>query len=320
MSEALSNIIWVEKYRPNNLSDVIGQDAIISRLKSYVQTRNLPHLLFSGSPGVGKTAAAIALVKELFGDGWKENFLELNASDERGIDVVRVKIKEFARVSPINSDFKVIFLDEADALTNDAQSALRRTMEKYSASTRFILSCNYSSKIIEPIQSRCAIYRFKPVESAALQERIKYIAGIEGLSLDQGALDAIFYVSNGDMRRAISALQSASFNENKVITSETIFQVSSNASPSEINQMIKTALLGDFDGARNILDDLLFTQGLAGSDVIFQVYKAVIDLKVSSQQRASLVEFVGETDYRMTVGSNERIQIETLLAHFAKGS
>ena len=156
--------IWIEKYRPEKLDDIVGQDEIIRRLKSYVKTRNLPHLLFSGPPGVGKTAASISIVKEIFGDTWRNNFIELNASDERGIDIIRHKVKDFARMAPLGeADFKVIFLDEADALTNDAQSALRRTMERYSATTRFILSCNYSSKIIEPIQSRCAVYRFKPL-------------------------------------------------------------------------------------------------------------------------------------------------------------
>ena len=169
--------IWIEKYRPERLDDIVGQDEIIRRLKSYVKTRNLPHLLFSGPPGVGKTAASISIVKEIFGDSWRNNFIELNASDERGIDIIRHKVKDFARMAPLGeADFKVIFLDEADALTNDAQSALRRTMERYSATTRFILSCNYSSKIIEPIQSRCAVYRFKPLSAQAVTKRIKFIA------------------------------------------------------------------------------------------------------------------------------------------------
>ena len=168
-----NNTIWIEKYRPLRLADIVGQDEIIERLESYVRSGNLPHLLFTGSAGVGKTTAAVSLAREFFGESWHMNFRELNASDERGIDVVRNQIKQFARTSPLGgATFKILFLDEADALTTDAQAALRRTMESYAQTCRFILSCNYSSKIIDPIQSRCAIYRFKPLGRAAISEEI----------------------------------------------------------------------------------------------------------------------------------------------------
>ncbi len=242
--------IWIEKYRPERLDDIVGQDEIIRRLKSYVKTRNLPHLLFSGPPGVGKTAASISIVKEIFGEGWRNNFIELNASDERGIDIIRHKVKDFARMAPLGkADFKVIFLDEADALTNDAQSALRRTMERYSATTRFILSCNYSSKIIEPIQSRCAVYRFKPLSADAVRKRIGFIASEEKLKVSEGGLSAIEYVAGGDMRRAINALQAAALLGDEV-DEETIYQITSTARPEEIRSFIKTAISGDFVGAR----------------------------------------------------------------------
>ncbi len=164
--------IWIEKYRPQKLDDIVGQDEIVERLSSYVKSGNLPHLLFTGSAGVGKTTAAVTLAREFFKDSWQMNFRELNASDERGIDVVRNQIKQFARTTPLgDATFKILFLDEADALTTDAQAALRRTMESYAQTCRFILSCNYSSKIIDPIQSRCAIYRFKPLGEACGKRR-----------------------------------------------------------------------------------------------------------------------------------------------------
>jgi len=153
--------MWTEKFRPDNFSDIKGQKDIVKRIKAFVEQKNMPHLLFAGPAGVGKTTLSLVVVKQLYKDMWRENFLELNASDERGIDVVRVKVKEFARTKSIgNVPFKIIYLDECDALTKEAQQALRRTMENYTQTCRFILSCNYSSKIIEPIQSRCAVFRF----------------------------------------------------------------------------------------------------------------------------------------------------------------
>ncbi|PKG33615.1 replication factor C small subunit, partial [Methanoregula sp.] len=205
-----SHTIWIEKYRPQKLADIVGQDEIVERLSSYVRSGNLPHLLFTGSAGVGKTTAAVTLAREFFRDSWQMNFRELNASDERGIDVVRNQIKQFARTTPLgDATFKILFLDEADALTTDAQAALRRTMESYAQTCRFILSCNYSSKIIDPIQSRCAIYRFKPLSPAAIREEIRRIAHRESLNIRPDAMEAIVYIAQGDMRKAINALQGA---------------------------------------------------------------------------------------------------------------
>jgi replication factor C small subunit len=295
----------------------VGQDEIVKRLKSYVKTKNLPHLLFSGPPGVGKTAAAISIVREIFGETWRNNFIELNASDERGIDIIRHKVKDFARMAPLGeADFKVIFLDEADALTSDAQSALRRTMERYSATTRFILSCNYSSKIIEPIQSRCAVYRFKPLSAEAIANRISYIAEQEGLEIANGGRKAIEYVAGGDMRRAINALQAAALLGEKV-DEDTIYRITSTARPEEIREFITTALKGEFVAARGMLDDLLLSKGLSGEDVVVQIHRAMLDLELPDRDKVRLIDRIGEIDFRMTEGANERIQLEALLAYFA---
>jgi replication factor C small subunit len=265
---------------------------------------------------VGKTACAICVARELFGEDWMNNFTELNASDERGIDVVRTKIKNFARTSPLGeAEFKIIFLDEADALTSDAQSALRRTMEKYTSSCRFIMSCNYSSKIIEPIQSRCAVYRFKPISSAAVDERIKHIAKIEGITLTDDGLEAIRYVAAGDMRRAINALQAAAMLD-KTVNMDAIYKTTATAKPEEIIDLIKLALDGNFMKARAQLDYLLIEQGLSGEDIIGQIYRAMFDMTIPDKLKVDLIDRIGEIDFRIAEGANERIQLEALIAHF----
>lgn len=308
---------WTEKYRPKNLGEVSGQHDTISSLNAFVKERNMPNLLFSGPPGVGKTTCALALAHEFFGENLSGNFLELNASDERGIDVVRGRIKDFARtVSLGDASFKLIFLDESDALTADAQQALRRTMETYSRATRFILSCNYSSKIIEPIQSRCAIYRFLQLQESDVKKMLEYIAKEEGLKVDEDAYNAVFYVSEGDLRKSINILQGCAIHGSH-ITSEGVHKISSKARPKEIQEMVKLALSEDFMGARKNLDALMINYGLSGEDVVFQIYREIPNLDVPEKKKVILMDKLGEYNFRLVEGANERIQIEALLAQFA---
>jgi replication factor C subunit 2/4 len=207
---------WVEKYRPKTVEDVCHQEEAIATLKNALETGNLPHLLFYGPPGTGKTSAVSAMVRQMFGPVVKDRVLELNASDERGIDVVREKIKVFAKlaVGGLPPGFtcpplKIIVLDEADCMTSDAQSALRRTMEQHSRVTRFCIMCNYVSRIIDPITSRCAKFRFSPLPATAMTSRLQHIAEQESVTFSDGALDALMLASAGDMRRAVSLMQNA---------------------------------------------------------------------------------------------------------------
>ncbi|MCW7078893.1 MAG: replication factor C small subunit [Canidatus Methanoxibalbensis ujae] len=536
--------VWIEKYRPSRLSEIIGQDAIVRNLQSYVKSGNMPHLIFAGPAGVGKTAAAVALAKEFFGDRWRDNFIELNASvapetpllvreggkikrtnfaelasrygsgkyarvhfdvlsidrnyeikflqashifrhkvskiaeiryeggrlraslshsvivldeygnlipkkvselsagdllisfqsynfssqsqssrgflpvktvvhlleciigrrsvlhhfgdvgvirtkkeavmrilsdigdisvssgiqhekfvklvrllrsmlsvvfieridvrdyddfvydisvpgsemfwgggdipvllhnsDERGIDTVRTSIKNFARSVPLNAPFKIIFLDEADALTHDAQSALRRTMEQYSEICRFIFSVNLSAKLIEPIQSRCAIFRFRPLSDDAIARRIRYIAEQEGLELTDEALNAIVFVANGDMRRAINTLQSAAALGMR-ITAEMIYEITATARPEQIEFLLRKALSGDFTTALRKLDELR-DEGIFADEILAQMHRSIMRMKIPAEKKVEILNRIGETDFRIAEGANENIQLDALIA------
>ncbi|MDO5861278.1 MAG: replication factor C small subunit [Thermoplasmata archaeon] len=311
------NEIWTEKYRPRTLDDVAGQKHVTDRLKAYVKSGSMPHLLFTGPAGTGKTTCALALTREMFGDNWQGNYIELNASDERGIDVVRGKIKEFARTSPIGgAQFKIIFMDEADALTSDAQAALRRTMEKYSGICRFILSCNFSSKIIDPIQSRCAVFKFKPLSDQEITEFLSRIVSTESVDIDAEALDGLVKIARGDMRRAVNSLQVAA-SLGKRIDLELIYQTAGLANPEVIGRIITTALDGNYIGARDLLEGTMVEYGLSGQDIIKQIHSGIFGLDISDYEKVRLMEKTGECEFRIVEGSNERIQLECLLASMA---
>lgn len=311
------NEIWIEKYRPKILKEVAGQRHIIERLNAYVKTKNVPHLIFAGPAGTGKTTSALALSKELFGETWRQNFHELNASDERGIGIIRGKIKNFARTAPIGDNpFKIIFLDEADSLTSDAQAALRRTIERYTHICRFILSVNYSSKIIEPIQSRCTVFRFRPLQPEDIKNYMRKIAQKEKLEITADGLETLIYVSRGDLRKAINVLQVGA-SISKKITADLLYETSATAKPEDIKRLIDTALKGDFTKSRNLLYELLITYGLSGEDIIKQIHRAIFDIAIPDESKIRLIDKTGEIEFRLTEGSNEHIQLETLLAQFA---
>jgi len=308
--------IWTEKYRPKNFSEIVSQEEIVKRVENLVSSLNIPHLLFAGPAGTGKSSLALVIVRELFGEKWRENYLELNASDERGIDVIRQKVKDFARTKALSQkSFKIIFLDEADALTREAQQALRRTMENFANTCRFILSCNYSSKIIDPIQSRCAIFRFKLLEKKDIEKVIRKIVEKENLEIEERAIDVLYEASEGDCRRAINLLQSIASISVK-ITPELIETVVAEAKPKDIRVVLDYALSGDFKNARDKLLEIMLKESISGQDVIKAIQKEIWNLQIEPEIKVKLIEKTGETEFRLVEGSDEFIQLESLLASF----
>lgn len=308
--------IWTEKYRPRSFSEVKGQEDVVKRVGAFVKRKNMPHLMFAGPAGIGKTTLSLVIARELFGEDWRQNFLELNASDERGIEIIRHKVKDFARTKAIGDvPFKIIYLDECDALTKEAQQALRRTMENYTQTTRFILSCNYSSKIIDPIQSRCAVFRFKLLEKSQVISIIDRISEQEGLEIEENARDALYEVSNGDCRRLENVLQSCyAIADDKKISAELVYSMASVARPKEIKEVLELALENKFIDSRNKLLDVMLQYGLSGTDVIKQIQKETWNLDIGGRSKVNLVDACGEAEFRLVEGSDEFIQLEALLA------
>lgn len=316
--------MWVEKYRPRNLDEIVGLTDIKESLKAFMKNpKTMPHLMLAGIPGTGKTTIALAIAHTLYGDSWRNFTLELNASDERGIDTVRDRIKDFSRYSRTgfggNIPFALIILDECDQMTGPAQTALRRIMEIGSRTSRFILICNQSSKIIEPIQSRCAIFRFSRLDRQAMKEHLMCIAQKEHLTLLPEAAERIVDYSEGDLRHAINALQTASAYKEGEVDEKTVSLVIGEASPMLVQKMIRKALYGDFLEARKTMYDIMGNFGFSGSEIIRQVQREIFKMSdLTAEQKADISQVIGEYDYRLTQGANSDIQLSALLAQFAK--
>lgn len=307
---------WVEKYRPTQLKDVVGNEAIISRLRVVAESGNMPHLLLAGAPGTGKTTTVLALARATLGTRFRDGVLELNASDDRGIDTVRTKIKAFAqqKVTLPPGVHKIVLLDEADSMTGGAQQALRRTMELYANTTRFALACNLSSKIIEPIQSRCAVVRFARLADGDIAKRLRYVLGEEGVTYDQAGIEAAVFMAEGDMRNALNNCQSA-YHGFGSVTAENLYKVADTPRPRVAKEFIHCCLAGDIEKAIATVDGLS-GMGYPPIDIIqtlFRVAKSDSDIK-SEAVKLQLLRHIGHTHMRIAEGTASTIQLAGLAA------
>ncbi|KAK7118982.1 hypothetical protein R3I94_020985 [Phoxinus phoxinus] len=312
---------WVEKYRPKCVDEVAFQEEVVAVLKKSLEGADLPNLLFYGPPGTGKTSTILAAARELYGpELYRQRVLELNASDERGIQVVREKVKNFAQLAVAGSrtdgkpcpPFKIIILDEADSMTNAAQAALRRTMEKESRTTRFCLICNYVSRIIEPLTSRCSKFRFKPLANDIQQSRLLEICGKENLKYSKEGIEALVKVSDGDLRKAITYLQSAArLNAEREITEQIIIEIAGVVPPKVIESLLQICYRGAFEKLELAVKDLI-DQGFAATNVLNQLHDVIIEEKLSDKQKSVIAEKMAEVDKCLADGADEYLQLLSL--------
>lgn len=320
-NNVLSNLMWVEKYRPVKLEQVINQKQIINGLSNLIRNPyEIPHLLFAGPAGVGKTTAALCIARELLGEYWQRDTLELNASDERGIKMVRERVKEFAAVMKLstsnndNKPFRIIILDEADEMTSEAQTALRRIIEDSSKTTRFVIICNYLSQIIEPIQSRCVVFHFTRLSEEDIVDYLKMICEKEGVEYEEKALEQIYNATLGDLRHSINILQ-ASTGMGSVSIANVVASMGLSGK-AKVGEVIRLALTGKFNDARVKLLELMHIYGMSEGDFLKYANQEAYNMKLDRPDEFAAL--MAEYDYRLAAGAHPEIQLSALLAQLGK--
>ncbi|ORY95306.1 P-loop containing nucleoside triphosphate hydrolase protein [Syncephalastrum racemosum] len=310
---------WVEHYRPTKLSEIVGNEDTIQRLQTIARDGNMPNIILAGLPGIGKTTSVLCLASEMLGSSMKEAVLELNASDDRGIDVVRNRIKAFAtkKVTLPPGRHKIIILDEADSMTGGAQQALRRTMEIYSNTTRFVLACNQSNKIIEPIQSRCAILRYSALSSDQILKRLDEICAKEGVRYDDKGLEAIIFTADGDMRQAINNLQSTYYGF-KFVSDVNVYKVCDQPHPKLIQDILqKCAEANIVEADKGICQ--LYEMGYASLDIITTLFRVIkLYNALDEGLRLDFIKEIGFTHMRILEGHQSLLQLSGLIARLCR--
>ncbi|KAK2389922.1 Subunit of heteropentameric Replication factor C (RF-C) [Trifolium repens] len=314
--------LWVEKYRPQSLDDVAAHRDIVDTIDRLTTENRLPHLLLYGPPGTGKTSTILAVARKLYGAQYKKMILELNASDDRGIDVVRQQIQDFASTQSFNifgakPSVKLVLLDEADAMTKDAQFALRRVIEKYTKGTRFALICNHVNKIIPALQSRCTRFRFAPLDAVHVTERLRHVINAERLDVEDSGLSALVRLSNGDMRKALNILQSTHMASPK-ITEEAVYLCTGNPLPKDIEQISYWLLNEQYSDSFKRIHDMKTRKGLALIDIVREVTMFVFKIKMPPAVRVQLVNDLADIEYRLTFGCNDKLQLGSVVASFTR--